>query len=143
MVYSDKIIKLANNFEQKILKYSRDIKKDNLIKLLKIGIDDSQLDYLRSGMRNMKPFYDAYTSGIRLGFSPNQIATGIPYNKSGDKFPPIAIDIEDNGKMYLVDGRHRYKAAREYGADNISSKIRQYDSDGNVIFEVVEDIKLI
>lgn len=137
MVYSYKIIKLADDFEQK---YTH---TDKIIKLLKDGIEDSQLDYLRSGMRSMKPFFDAYEEGINMGLSSNQIASGIPYNKSGNKFPPISIEVESNGKMYLTDGRHRYKAAREYGANIILAKVKQYDNNGNIIFETIKNIKLI
>lgn len=143
MNYLYKLNILADIFTDKILKYSRTNAKEKVIKLLENGIKDSQLDYLRDGMRNMDPFYNAYRLGIDMGLTPNQIATGKPYNINGESFPPITIEIEDSGKMYLHDGRHRYKAARKFEADKILAKIRQYDSEGNTISEVIKIVKLI
>jgi SPP1 gp7 family putative phage head morphogenesis protein len=91
------------------------------------GLDDSQLDYLRGGMRDMGPIRGAYD-----GATPdeaNSIAAGLsPARDTGKYLEPIKIgsdvsaETKSNGQDYILeDGRHRLQAAREAGATHIAA----------------------
>ena len=97
------------------------------VRLLKQGVRDSQLSYMREGMRDLKPFLDAYT-----GATPDEIeliATGKMKTKNSSRpFEPIRIDAEPDGKggvHFEVSGRHRLQAARVVGAKSIVVNVHE------------------
>lgn len=94
------------------------------------GIRDADLDYLRSGMRSLQPFREAFAAARAAGISPTKVATTGQY--PGGRFPPVRIDVDHSGKQYLTDGRHRYAAAREAGAKRIQAVVREYGPRGGI-----------
>jgi len=107
------------------------------VKALKQGVRDSQLSYLREGMRSLESFLGAYA-----GATPDEvelIATGKMKTKNSSRpFEPIRIDAEPDGKGGLhfeVSGRHRLQAAREAGAKNIVVDV--HEPSGKVYKNVV------
>lgn len=101
------------------------------------GIDESKLDFLRSGYRaRLNPYIGA--SGAEI----NRIATGMSTPMgSRQPLPPIIINIfpkrslRGGRTLQLQDGRHRLEAAQAAGATEIRATIRLYDRELNTVWE--------
>lgn len=100
------------------------------VRLQSSGLRDADLGYLRTGMRPMTPFRDAYASAKNAGIGPTRVAATGVY--PGGKFPPIRVNVDSNGNQELADGRHRYLAAREAGAKAIRARVVEYGPRGSV-----------
>lgn len=93
-------------------------------KVVSGGVSDADLNYLRTGMRDMAQMRSAYE-----GATPAQvelIATGMMPTMNGEAFDPIKIESGSANKRYkyaLIDGRHRLQAAREAGASHILAEV--------------------
>jgi len=107
------------------------------VKVLQQGVKDSQLSYMREGMRSLQPFLDGYA-----GATPDEvelIATGKLKTKNSSRpFEPIRIDAEPSGKgfHFEVSGRHRLQAAKMMGAKHIVVNVHEQPS-GKVYENIV------
>lgn len=88
------------------------------------GVSDGDLDYLRTGMRRSSTatVNRVYASELAKGRTVDEVATQV--------MDPIRIDLSHDGKQYLVDGRHRWTAAREQGASAVRATVHQYGPRG-------------
>jgi hypothetical protein len=89
------------------------------------GISDSDVEYIKDPHSFRSVSLELAEKPYLEGIDPNIVSTSID---------PILIQI-GHGKLFLVDGRHRWLAARLYGADKIAAKIEELDDQGNVIDE--------
>lgn len=112
----------------------RDIVARQAIAVLERGIQDSRLDYLRTGMRELET-HRAYFKGR----DPNAVTTS-------PKYPPIriAVEIGKSGKLsyFLRDGRHRLATARAFRATRIRAEITVYGPRGGIVRETTTIIQI-
>lgn len=94
------------------------------------SVSDDQLDYLRSGMRDLSLFEEAFEGAEDNGISATELANS---GKYFGKVQPIILHVDHKGKIYLHDGRHRYTAAQKYGAKSILATVVYYSPRGGVI----------
>jgi hypothetical protein len=102
-------------------------------RVLTQGIRDGELQYLRTGMRSMLYFHKAFNDAKLLGISPTELAVSGRY--FGEEILPIRIEVYDDGKVHLADGRHRYMAAQQACAHAILADVVLYDREGDVVME--------
>ncbi|MBN2319869.1 MAG: ParB N-terminal domain-containing protein [Acidobacteria bacterium] len=55
--------------------------------------------------------------------------------QSGEEFPPVVVLIKGNA-YYLIDGFHRFHAAKKAGLEKISAEIREGDNRQAILFAV-------
>jgi ParB-like chromosome segregation protein Spo0J len=106
-----------------------------------LGVENTDFNRDPASMRDMSTHRGAYE-----GATPEevqQIARGeIPTKNSSKPFPPVAVNIESDGQIYLNDGRHRLQAAKEAGANEILARVRRYDADGNIVAEQTSPVSI-
>lgn len=89
------------------------------------GLRDGDITYNRTGFReeSFSAVRSVYRSELAKGKSATTIATKV--------MDPIRLNV-DRGKVYLDDGRHRLRVAREQGAKKIRAEITEYGPRGGI-----------
>ncbi len=86
------------------------------------GLADSDLNYLRSGMRSLETHTSAYRGATEAEV--DAIAAGLLPTKTGRAFEPIRLASDLNVEPFILeDGRHRLAAARAAGARVIAADV--------------------
>ena len=86
------------------------------------GLADSDLNYLRSGMRSLETHTSAYRGATAAEV--DAIAAGLIPTKTGSAFEPIRLASDLNVEPFILeDGRHRLAAARAAGARVIAADV--------------------
>lgn len=91
-----------------------------MVARLKRGVRDAELDYLRTGMRDLGSHRAAYAG--KTAAQVERIAAGKVKTDQGWRFNPIKVEVY-KGRFILTDGRHRLTAAREAGARRILADV--------------------
>lgn len=107
------------------------------------GLHDGKLKYRRGGMRSVASlyFHKAFNDARVLGISPTELAVSGRY--FGEEVLPIRIEVHPDGSRHLVDGRHRYMAAKDSGASSILAEVVLRDLTGGVVAERLVPVQLL
>lgn len=95
------------------------------------GISDKNI-LLKSGMRDMAPFHAAFDAAKAKGISPTQLASSGDYFGDG-KVRPVEVRVDPKGQAFITDGRHRFSAARDAGAEKILVHVTQEGARGGTV----------
>ena len=114
--------------------------RDVLKKIEMAMKSSSALDMNLSGMRDLEPFRK-----VLKGLTPRQVDVLVTKMNRPPFDMPIRIEYSPSGSfkgksVFLVDGRHRLQAAREFGASKIKARVMVRGEDGDVISDSIEII---
>jgi hypothetical protein len=78
----------------------------------------------------------AYWQGVFEG------KTAAEANQIASTMKPVQVGVHDDGRVELIDGRHRAQAAREAGATKIAADIIVYGPRGGIVARFPGKVKL-
>lgn len=104
------------------------------------GLSMDEFDSMRLGFRESS--FEAVERAF-AGGDATAIATGriIPKG-SRTPLPEIRLSVEPDGKVNVIDGRHRLITAKKHGAKKIRAKIFFYDSELDDVWVGVRNIPI-
>ena len=108
-----------------------------------------EAEYLREGFRPLDTIRRAFAGATA------DEATAIATGKAGVRggvalrpgeverlLDPIRVNIDADGTVHVVDGRHRMVAAIEAGATEIRAHVRRYDDNAELIWQGVTSLPI-
>jgi len=76
-----------------------------------------------------RELYHVPVSRLRADYWPEQMRAGTVeralahYRKYGQPFRPIMVDVDPDGVFWIIDGRHRWEAAKRFGRRTIRADV--------------------
>ena len=110
-------------------------------RILERGLVDGDLVYKRT-TKSRVPFDQAFHRMTQqYGLSATQLASTGRY--FGKDVEPIQIHVHDDGSVHLFDGRLRYGAAKDAGAQKILAEVALLDGDGEEVATRTAVVRLV